>query len=134
MVSLISFRYGDKTAALNKCMVIFCLLFIFRKALSIYQHCVSQWDCIVRLSGLSHRALDSKNILEGFRFLCLHIAAAMNNSDPISLCYNDLCCVIDWGYSVLMHQLRGLCIYFQIKRNIYRICQHICLVCFFLFI
>lgn len=31
MVSLVSFRYGDKTTALNKCMVIFCLLFIFKK-------------------------------------------------------------------------------------------------------
>lgn len=99
------------------------------KALSIYQHCVSRWDCIVKLSGLSHRALDCKNILEGFLFLCLRIAAAMNNSDPISLCYNDLCCVIDWGYFVLMHQLQGLCFYLQIKRNIYRICQHICVVC-----
>ena len=73
-----------------------------------------------------------KKISRGVLLLCLHIAAAMNNSDPISLCYNDLCCVIDWGYSILMHQLRGLCIYLQIKRNIYRICQHMSWGLFFL--
>lgn len=62
LVSLLPFRDGDKRAALTKCMVIFCLLLVFylkqnkkkNKKYSVNQHCVSQWDCIVKLSSLCH--------------------------------------------------------------------------------
>lgn len=47
MVSLISFRYGDKTAALNKCMVIFCLLFIFKKKICLFTSTVSVSETVL---------------------------------------------------------------------------------------
>ena len=58
MVSLISFRYGDKTAALNTCMVIFCLRFIFKK-LCLLTSTVSVSGTVSWGLAFSHRALDA---------------------------------------------------------------------------
>lgn len=93
MLCLISFRYENKTAALNKCMIL-CLLFIFKK-LCLFTSTVSVSETTLSSPGLSHGSLDCKTFVEGFLLLCLRIAAAMNSSDPISLCYNDLCCVLN---------------------------------------
>lgn len=66
VVSVISFRYEGKTAALNKCMIL-CLLFIFKK-LCLFTSTVSVSETVLSLSGLSHGALDCNNFVEKFLF------------------------------------------------------------------
>lgn len=91
LVSLLSFRYGDKRAALTKCMVIFCLLLVFylkqnnKKTLSVNQHCVSQWDCIVKLSSLCHSASNGRiNLaLQEVYLYCVCIFLLLWSNQPL---------------------------------------------------
>lgn len=92
LVSLLPFRYGDKRAALTKCMVIFCLLLVFylkqnnkKKTLSVNQHCVSQWDCIVKLSSLCHSASNGGRnlVLQEVYLYCVCILLLLWSNQPL---------------------------------------------------
>lgn len=140
LMSLTSFRYGEKTAALNKCMMIFCLLFIFggKKQLFLLTSTVSVsetvlWSYPAMLTGLwivkRIKKKKKRGILNGisFFFFCVCISLLLWSNQPLLL-WPLLC---NWLRVICFNASTArTCIYLQIKRNIYRICQHMCSVCF----
>lgn len=111
LASLLPLRYGDKRAALTKCMVIFCLLLVFylkqnkkkKKPLSVNQHCVSQWDCVVKLSSLCHLASNGgiKLIEREVYLYCVCILLLLWSNQPL-LVWRLLC---NWSRVTLISRI-----------------------------
>lgn len=64
-----------------------CILFKTnqkKKSLSVNQHCVSQWDCIVKLSSLCHSASNGgiKLILQVYLY-CVCILLLLWSNQPL---------------------------------------------------